>query len=450
MLKVHKIRKGFNINLAGKAEKLFGKTNPSEFYAVKPGDFHGLVPKLEVKEGSPVRAGTPLFVDKNNPLIRFTSPVSGEVVSVNRGERRVILEVIVKADGNQESESFLAGDPQAMSREEIINNLMKSGLWPSIRQRPYNIVAAPKDIPKSIFISAFDTAPLAPDYDFLIQGSESDFQVGIDALSKLTSGRVHINVSDEYPASQAFTQARNAQVNYFRGPHPAGNVSVQIQRLDPLNKGEIIWVVTPQDVIVIGRLFTKGVYDASKIIALAGSEVIHPRYYRIIGGASIKSIVDGNIGKSEHRYISGNPLTGAKVGHGGFIGYYDSQVTVLPEGNHFEFLGWALPGFSKFSFSRSFWSWLSPDRGYKMDTNLHGGHRPFVLTGLYEQVFPMDIYPMQLLKAILAEDIDQMERLGIYEVVEEDFALCEFVCPSKTEMQVLIRKGLDLMKQEMS
>jgi Na+-transporting NADH:ubiquinone oxidoreductase subunit A len=217
-----------------------------------------------------------------------------------------------------------------------------------------------------------------------------------------------------------------------------------------LNKGEVIWVVIPQDVIVIGRLFTKGVYDASKIIALTGSEVIHPRYYRIIGGASIKSIVDGSIVKSEHRYISGNPLTGAKVGHGGFIGYYDSQVTVLPEGNHFEFLGWALPGFNKFSFSRSFWSWLSPGRGYKMDTNLHGGHRPFVITGLYEQVFPMDIYPMQLLKAILAEDIDQMERLGIYEVVEEDFALCEFVCPSKTEMQVLIRKGLDLMKQEMS
>lgn len=450
MPQVYKIRKGLNISLAGKAEKFFGTVNPSEFYAVKPGDFHGLVPKLEVKEGSEVKAGTTLFVDKNRPEIRFTSPVSGKVTGINRGERRAILEVIVRADNNLAYESFVAANPHSLKREDIINNLLFSGVWPVIKQRPYDIVANPVDIPKSIFISAYDTSPLAPDYDFVIQGAEADFQVGVNALASLTKGKVHINVNDEYPASHAFTQAHNAQTNYFRGPHPAGNVSVHIQHVDPLNKGEVIWVVSPQDVITIGRLFTKGVYDASKLIALTGSEVINPRYYRIISGASIKSLVEGNVQKSEHRYISGNPLTGSQVSYSGFLGYYDSQLTVIPEGNHYEFLGWALPGLNKYSFSRSFWSWLMPDRKYSLDTNINGGQRAFVITGLYEKVFPFNIYPMQLLKAILAEDIDQMERLGIYEVVGEDFALCEFVCPSKIEMQALVRRGLDLMKQEMS
>ncbi len=450
MPQVYKIRKGLNINLAGEAEKLFSKASPSAFYAVKPTDFHGVVPRLEVKEGATVKAGTTLFTDKNQPEICYASPVSGRVTSINRGARRVVLEVVIQADPSIEYESFPVGDPMKISREALLENLLKSGLWPAITQRPYNIVANPKDTPKSIFISAFNKAPLAPDYDFIVQGAEAVFQAGVDVLSRLTPGKVHVNISDEYPASAAFTKVRNAQTNYFRGPHPAGNVSVQIQRIDPINKGEIIWVVSPQDVIAIGRLFTQGIYDASKIVALTGSEVIHPRYYRIIGGASIRSLVDGNVHGSGHRYISGNPLTGTGVSLEGYLGYYDSQVTVLPEGDHFQFLGWALPGFNKYSYSRSYWSWLFPDRKYILDTNLNGGHRPFVITGLYEKVFPMNIYPMQLLKAILAEDIDQMERLGIYEVAEEDFALCEFVCPSKTEMQSLIRKGLDLMKQEMS
>jgi Na+-transporting NADH:ubiquinone oxidoreductase subunit A len=451
MPKVYKIRKGFDINLAGKAEKFFGKLNPSEFYAVKPVDFHGLVPKLVVKEGVEVKAGSALFTDKNRPDIYFTSPVSGKVVAINRGERRAIQEVVVRNDGEMSYESFTTADPLGLSRDEVIAILLKSGLWPAIKQRPYNIIANPEDHPKAVFIPAFDKSPLAPDYDFVVQGAEADFQVGVNALSRITQGRVYINVNDEYPPSHAFTQARNVQVNYFRGPHPSGNVSVHIQRIAPLNKGEVIWVVYPQEVIAIGRLFTKGVYDASRLIALTGSEVHHPRYYRVIGGTSVKSLVDGNVTDSGHlRYISGNPLTGPRVSYEGFIGYYDSQVTVIPEGRYFEFLGWALPGFKKYSFSRSFWSWLVPDHPYKLDTNLHGGHRAFVMTGLYEKVFPLDIYPMQLLKAILAEDVDQMERLGIYEVAEEDFALCEFICPSKTEMQSLVRKGLDLMKQEMS
>lgn len=450
MPRVIKIRKGLNINLAGKAEKIFAKTSPSELYALKPTDFHGLVPKLEVKEGLEVKAGSVLFVDKNRPDIRFTSPVSGKVVAINRGERRVILEVVVKTDNQNIYEQFRTGDPFKMSREEVVENLLKSGLWPALRQRPYHIVANPQDIPKSIFISAFDTAPLAPDYDFTMMGAEQDFQVGINALSRLTLGKVHINISDEYPASTAFTKARNAQVNYFRGPHPAGNVGVQINRIDPINKGEIVWVVNVQEVVSIGRLFTNGRYDLSKVIALTGSEVINPRYYRIIGGISIHNLVHDSVRDGHHRYISGNVLTGTQISSQGFLGFYDSMISVIPEGDHYEFLGWAMPGFNKYSISRTFWSWLLLRRDYVLDTNIHGGNRAFVMTGIYEKVFPMNIYPMQLLKAILAEDIDQMEKLGIYEVVEEDFALCEFVCPSKTEMQALVRKGLDTLMKEMS
>ncbi len=450
MPQVFKIRKGLNINIAGKAEKIFVKADPSELYAVKPTDFHGIIPRLQVQEGSVVKAGSVLFTDKSRPDICFTSPVSGTVMAINRGERRVILEVVVKADGKFEFEDFSSGDPFKMTRAEIIANLLRSGLWPAIRQRPYNIIANPQDIPKSVFISAFDTAPLAPDYDFIITGMEEDFQSGINVLSQLTSGKVHININDEYPASTAFSKAQHAQVNRFRGPHPAGNVGVQIQRIDPINKGDVVWVVNVQDVISIGRLFTNGKYDLSKIVALCGSGLKNPRYYKLTGGASIKNLVQDAVYEGHYRYISGNPLTGTRITSEGFIGFYDSQVTVIPEGNYYEFLGWAMPGFNKYSISRTFWSWLLPRREYVMDTNLHGGQRAFVMTGLYEKVFPMDIYPMQLLKAIMAEDIDQMEKLGIYEVVEEDFALCEFIDPSKTEMQALVRKGLDTMMREMS
>ena len=450
MPQVYKIRKGLNINLAGKAERSFGMVNPAEYYAVKPTDFHGLTPRLEVKEGAEVKAGSPLFVDKNRPEIRFTSPVSGRVAAINRGERRMVLEVVVKADGLQQVEVFSTGDPLEMTREKVIENLLRSGLWPAIRQRPYNIIANPEQTPKSIFVSAFDTAPLAPELDFVIAGSEADFQVGINALSRLTEGKVHVNISSEYPEKNVFSTVQHAQVNIFSGPHPAGNPSVQIQRIDPLNKGEVIWVVSPQDAVMLGRLFSKGIYDATKVLALAGSQVKNPRYFKVISGSSVKSIVEGNVLDGTHRYIGGNPLTGTQVPAGGFIGFYDSLLSVIPEGNQYEFLGWAVPGFNKYSFSRSYWSWLTPDRNYVLDTNLHGGHRAFVITGLYEKVFPLDIYPMQLLKSILAEDVDQMERLGIYEVAEEDFALCEFVCPSKTEMQSLVRKGLDLMNREMS
>ena len=451
MSKVIKIRKGLDINLKGKAEKIFIKAEPSELYGVKPIDFHGLVPKLDVVVGQEVKAGTALFHDKNKPDILFTSPVNGKVKVISRGERRRILEVIVEKTGSViEYESFSKGDPLQMKREEVASNLLKSGLWPAIRQRPYDIIANPSDDPKAIFISAFDTAPLAPDYDLIVKDSGKEFQAGINALSRLTSGKIHLNINAEYPASQVFTGASNVQLNSFTGPHPAGNVGIQIHHIDPINKGEVVWFVSPQDVILIGRLFMNGVYDASWIIALTGSEILKPRYYKLIKGASVKNILDKNLTEICPRVISGNVLTGGKIMQDGFIGYYDSQVSVIPEGYHSEFLGWALPGFKKYSATRMFFSWLTPRKEYTIDTNINGGHRAFVMTGQYEKVVPMDIYPMQLFKAIIIEDIDLMEQLGIYEVAPEDFALCEFICTSKTEIQSIVRKGLDLMIKEMS
>jgi Na+-transporting NADH:ubiquinone oxidoreductase subunit A len=449
MSEVIKIRKGLDIKLKGKAEKIFIRPDPAEFYAVKPTDFHNIIPRLTVKTDSYVKAGTSLFYDKSHPEIFFTSPVSGNVVAINRGERRQILEVVIKADAEIEYETFDMNEPARMNVKEIKDILLKSGLWPAIRQRPYDIIANPDDMPKAIFISAFDTAPLAPDYDFIVKGQEIDFQKGIDALSKLTVGKVHININDEYPASQVFTNAMGVRINRFRGPHPAGNVGIQIHYVDPINKGDLIWYVSPQDVIIIGRLFNEGIYDASKVVALAGSEVLKPRYYKVLGGTSIKNIVENNITDGNNRFISGNVLTGIKIAADSFVGYYDSQVTVIPEGDHYELLGWAMPGFRKYSVSRSYWSWLYSDREYKLDTNLNGGLRAFVMTGQYEKVFPMDIFPVQLLKAILIKDIDLMEKLGIYEVAPEDFALCEFVCTSKIDIQHIVREGLDFMIKEM-
>jgi len=437
--------------MEGRAENVLVRKNMSETYGVKPLDFPGLLPKLEVQEGDVVRAGTPLFYDKYRPEVKFSSPVSGEVVEIRRGERRQILEVVVKANGSVEYQVFGAAQPAALTRNQVVEKLLVSGVWPYIRQRPFGIVANPNDTPKAIFISCFDTAPLAPDMDFSIQGEDENFQAGIDALSKLTPGKIHLGLNADYPAASAFAKANGVEHHYFRGPHPAGNVGVHIHHIDPIGKGDVVWVVNPLDVVIIGRLFLKGIYDASRVIALAGSEVTSPRYYRVISGAQIDSITSGNLNSNiELRYISGNVLTGTKVEPFGYLGFYDNMVTVIPEGNHYEFFGWMSPGFNKFSASRTFLSRLTPWRKFKFDTNLHGGKRAYVVTGQYEKVMPMDILPVHLIKAILANDIERMEQLGIYEVVEEDMALCEYVCTSKTDVQQILRNGIESLIKELS
>ncbi len=449
MSTVYKIKKGLDIKLLGEAEKTIVDLNAKR-YAIKPPDFIGCFPKMLVKEGDKVKTGSPVFYDKYRDNIQFTSPVSGTILEIKRGAKRKLLEVVIESDGKGESVDFGSADVGTTDRDALIEILLKSGVWPVLRQRPYSTIAHPKDNPKAIFISAFDTAPLAPDFDLIVHGQGEAFQTGLDVLSKLTTGKVHLNIDDANTVSKVFLNSRNVEINHFSGPHPASNVSVHVSRIDPLNKGEVIWYLGAQEVLTIGKLFLTGKYDPARIIALTGSEVLKPRYYKTFIGARITNMVSGNISDSKCRYISGNVLTGEKIERDGFVRFYDSMVTIIPEGDNFEFFGWLSPGFNKFSFSGTFPSKLFPNKKYRLDTNINGGNRAFVMTGKLEKVFPFDIYPMQLIKAILVEDIDLMENLGIYEIEEEDFALCEVIDTSKTNIQEIVRNGLDLMRQEMS
>lgn len=451
MSDIIKIKKGLDIRLTGEAERIVSGELSSTHFAVKPDDFHGLVPKLLVREGDAVKAGTALLCDKNCREILFTSPVSGTVSAIVRGEKRKLLEVVVVDDGTQESEPFVKADPLTLTRDLILEQLLLSGLWPLMIQRPYGIIANPKDTPKAIFVSAFDSAPLAPDYAFVLKDSMQDFQTGIDALSRLTPGKVHLSIPVGKEGYSVFEPIVGVELHRIQGPHPAGNVGVQIHHIDPVNKGDIVWVVNPQDVALMGRLFCTGLYRPEVTVAFTGAEPsMSPCYYKVIRGCCISALTAGLTPAKPLRYISGNVLTGSGIDTNGYLGFYDYQLSVLPEGNYSDFLGWMMPGLDKFSVSRSFLSWMMFWKKYSPDTHLNGAHRAFVFTGVYEKVVPMDIFPLFLLKAIMAGNIDLMEQLGIYEVIEEDLALCEVICPSKTEVQSILRKGLDMMVKEMS
>jgi len=445
-----KISKGVDIKIKGVADRVYANVLPSDFYALKPTDFHLLIPKLILKIGDKVEAGDVVFYDKNCEQIKFTSPVSGIIHNIVRGDKRKILEVIIRADKEITYKKFARRDLGNLDRESIISDLLASGLWPMIRQRPFSIVANPSEMPKSIFISGFDSSPLAPDNDFIFHGDTDLFQLGLDIVTQLCEGTTHLNLDGNSNPAQVFKKAQGVQINHIYGPHPAGNVGVQIHHIDPINKGDVVWYLSPQDVIAIARFFKDGKYDASKIIALTGSHIKRPRYYRVIQGMSINSIIENNVLEGNKRFISGNVLTGTQIKENGYLGFYDFHVSVIPEGNYSEFLGWLLPGFHKYSLSRTFFSWLSTKKEYTLDSNMHGEERAFVMTGQYEQYMPMDIFPVQLIKAVLIEDIELMENLGIYEVDSEDFALCEFACTSKIPIQSIIRRGLDLIKKECS
>lgn len=446
MSDVIKIKRGLDIRLAGSAEKVFSQVALPELFAIKPSDFQGLTPKMVARVGDQVKAGTVLFVDKHRPEIKFVSPVSGVLKAVNRGERRVILEVVVESDKKMEHEDFGKADVKALSHEAVVEKLLVSGAWTYLKQRPYNVLANPTATPRAIFVSSFDTAPLAPDYEFVINGQEAMFQAGLDALKALTP-KVYIGVQAN-SAAKAFIKATNVEIHAFEGKHPAGNVGVQIHHIAPINAGEVVWTIQPQEVVAIGKLFTEGIHDFSRIVALTGSEVSKTSYVRTRVGASVSTMLAGNLESNNVRVISGNVLTGSEIAKDGYLGYYHSQVTAIPEGDYHEFMGWALPGLGKYSASRSFFSWMCSKKEYKLDTNMHGGHRAFVVSGELDKVLPMDIYPEFLFKAILAQDIDKMEQLGIYELVEEDVALCEFVCTSKLDLQTMLRNGLNLMVKE--
>lgn len=442
-----KLKKGLNIKLKGSAKKDLKTLSIPSTVALKPTDFPGLTPKLKVKADSVVKAGEALFYDKYHPEILFTAPLGGKVISVNRGERRRILEVVIETDENAGAIEFTRADPTSLSEEQIKQQLLLSGLWPFIKKRPYGIIASPKEKPGAIYISAFDTAPLAPDYNFVLSGQMETFQTGIKALAKLTNGKVNLGVN----TGSAFTSVKNVEINNFEGPHPAGNVGIQIANTNPINKGDIVWTVNVQDVLFIGRLFETGKVDFSKTVALTGSEVKTPQYFKTVLGTQVSSITEGNLISADYkqRIISGNVLTGKKVEANNYLGYYDSQISVIPEGDDYELFGWADPGFGKFSASKAFLGKLFSKKEYTLNANLHGGERAFVVSGQYDKVVPMDILPVQLLKAILVNDIDKMEQLGIYEVIEEDLALCEYACTSKINVQDILRSGINTMIKEL-
>ncbi|MFI3305732.1 MAG: Na(+)-translocating NADH-quinone reductase subunit A [Rikenellaceae bacterium] len=444
------LRKGLDIKLVGEASKELVGVAQAAQYAISPLDFESVAPKLLVKVGDKVEAGSPLFYNKENSRIIFTSPVSGTVSAVNRGEKRKILNVVVDADATQSYKKFATVEPKSASREQLIELLLESGLWAMIVQRPYGIIANPAETPKSVFVSTFDSSPLAPDYNFALSSDMEAIQKGIEVMAALTPGSVNIGVNAK--AQGEFAKLTGAVINKFSGKHPVGNVGVQIHHVAPINKGEVVWTINIQDLAIVGRLLLTGKVDMTKTIVVAGSEIEKPRYCKVIAGAPIASIVADNVKAQAEgdsvRYISGSVLTGVKSAADGFLSFYANALTVIPEGDKYELLGWAMPRFHRFSVSKSYFSWLCPGKKYKLDTNYNGGERAFVVTGLYEKYLPMDVYPMHLLKAIIAGDIDKMEALGIYEVVEEDLALCEFVDPSKIEMQELIRKGINIMIKE--
>ena len=412
-----KIRKGLNIHLNGEAAKQLESFEPT-FCALKPTDFIGVLPKLHVAEGDDVKIGSVLFHDKSNEKIVFTSPISGKVKAIVRGEKRAILEVIVENDGKNEAIDL-------SSIENPVERILQSGIWPMLRQRPFATIANPNDKPKHIFVSMFDTAPLAPDYNYIIENQSEALIVGVNVLSKLTDGNVYLNVNHDLGLNDL---PQNVIQTEFEGLHPTGNIGTQINALSPINKGEVVWYCYAQDVITIGKLFLTGRYDSTRIIATTGSAVKNPHYYQTRIGADITPIlnIDDNA-----RVISGNVLTGTKITDNPFLCFHDSQVTVIPEGNKYKMFGWLKPVFKRFT-----------------DTNTNGDTRPYIMTGQFEKVFPFDIYPMQLIKACLIKDIEQMEELGIYEVDAEDFALCEVIDPSKTPIQQIIREGLEFIRKE--
>ena len=444
------VKKGLNINIKGASEKVMGEANPSKHFAIKPTDFPTLVPKMLVKEGDSVKCGSPIFCDKYNDQINFSSPASGKVQKIIRGEKRRILAVTILSDEKFTQLNSTPKDYSKLGRKDLKSDLLKMGLWPLLRMRPIDIIASPSDSPKSIFISGFDSNPLSPDYDFIMHNKAAEFNAGLELLNMLTDGTVHLQTRQN--ADDVFLNAKNVQNNIVKGPHPAGNVGTQIHEIDPINKGEIIWYINPQDVLILGRYSLTGVYDASKVISLGGEGSSEKKYFKTISGSSISSVLSKTTITENCRILSGNPLTGDKVDLDGFIGFYHNQISIIPEGNEHKFFltdGWLSLGFNKFSASKSYPTWLLPkSKSYKFDTNLNGEERAFVVSGQYEKVFPFDIYPVQLIKSIVTNDIEKMENLGIYEVAPEDFALCEFVCTSKINVQNIVREGLDLVYKE--
>ena len=448
-----KLRRGLDLPIAGAAAPKVGAVSVPDVIALKPADFKGFVPRLLVREGDKVAAGSPVMADKQSADILLTSPVSGTVAEIVRGEKRKLLEVRIKADGTQEHVDFGTNNPVKMTADDVKELLCKSGLWVSLVQRPYGVVADPSVQPKAIFVSAFSTAPLAADTEFTLKDELANIQAGVDALGKLTKGGVHFSINAKTSSSSPFHKVEHVILHEVSGPHPAGNVGIQIANIAPIQKGETVWTVSLLMLAAIGRLLNTGKLDLRRKIAVTGPLAKDPCYVEALPGTPVKAFsAFYDNGKGDVRFVSGDVLTGTSVGENGFLGFFDDQLTLLHEGTEREILGWAKPfRFNQFSATRTYFSWLLPKKKYNMDTNVHGGPRAFVVSDLYSKVLPIDgFFPVYLIKACLAGDIDNMEKYGIYEVLPEDLALCEFIDPSKNDIQSMVQSGIDLMIKEMA
>lgn len=447
MSKDIRIKKGLNLRLKGEAEKIISEAPQSQVFVIKPSDFHLVLPKLVVKEGADVKAGEVIFYSKQNEEIKFVSPVSGKVIEIKRGEKRVVLEIRIQSDLKNVSLNHGVKNPDSISSQEIKSHLLASGAWVFVKQRPYDVIANPSESPKAIFVSAYASAPLAADSNFVLEKNIENFKLGLKAISKLTEGKLHLGVDGNVNTKLA--EIQGVEIHKVFGVHPAGNVGVQIGQVDPINAGERVWVVAPQDVAIIGELFATGVLNLTRTIALVGSEVLKPQYLKIKIGAELSTILKGKLNSENVRVINGNVLTGSKSSVNGNLGFYNDTVSVIPEGNEYRMFGW-LPFVDNHihSASKTSFAGLFSGKKFAPTTNLNGEERALVVTGEMEKVMPLDIYPMQLLKACLANDIDKMESLGIYEVSPEDFALIDYTNTSKLEAQDIIRQALDLMIKE--
>ncbi len=443
------LKKGYDIPIAGDTEPVVVNGKRPTLVALQPFDFRNLRPMLKVAPGDQVRAGQVLFVDKKNEAIRFVAPVGGTIKDIVRGERRAIRHVVIATSGTEEAVEFSKHDESQLhelSGEQVRQALLEGGLWPVLRQRPYTRIADPEATPKAIFISAVDSAPLAPDTKILLQDRVKYFQAGIKVLQKLTTGKIHLSVS---PANEAFFgKVEGVELHVFKGPHPAGNISVQVFHIDRLRPKEIIWYLHPVDVARVGEFFLEGRYPAEKVVALAGTGLEKRVYVKTVEGAQIKEVLQEQPDAAEFRFISGDVLTGTNAGLEGYVGFYHHQITVIPEVKGKRLFGWAVPGLERPSYLPTYLSYFTGKKRFEMDTDLNGEPRAFVATGIYEEVMPMDILPVHLAKAILVEDIELMEKLGIYEVDPEDFALCSYVCPSKSDFGEIVERGLRLMEKE--
>lgn len=446
-----RLNKGFDIQLEGAATGAIQEASNVTRYSVSPYNFRGIspIPKVVVAVGDEVKAGDELFFDKANPTVKYVAPVSGEIVDVQRGAKRSIANVIILADKEQ---SFRKHELPSLdsTREELVSFLLEAGAWSLLNQRPFDIIPSTTEVPRDIFVSTFDTGPLAPATNKIMEGNQAAFQKGIDVLSKLTSGNVHIGIDgkDSTP-DPAFTNVKNAKKHFFSGPHPTGNVGIQIHHIKPIGIDDMVWTASLQNVIILGRLFLTGTYDSSKVVAITGAELNETKYVKTYQGANIGEILKGNLANDHIRMVSGDVLSGAQKTAEEFMDIDDDQITVLEEGDEFEAFGWLLPITPRPSISNTYPNFLFPNFKFRANTNTHGENRAFVVSGQYEKVLPMDIYPQALMKSIIIEDMEKMEGLGITELTEEDIALCEFVCTSKAPMQKLLRDGLDLMRSQL-